>query len=250
MEGFAANSAALTSDYKGEDSGQILVSCSWNSHQHQVEALWNQHIAKLAIALGSKQVGSARWQMGGANGVEAEIRLPKKDARRLWTGILQHGLTVLYIVVVHLKEERAKFEPLATQIISSLRFPTRIDGVLSNEDGLPLPSGYSSIQPESILTDLADTAHWRAYTGSCGVDALQAFYIREVRNFGWSVSEYIPYPSTADLGFARLRLVRENEEVMLGILPYGSELKGNLPGRVVVKIGKSSLAAANSRENS
>ena len=114
--------------------------------------------------------------MGGASGVEAEILLPKKDERRLWTGILERGLTVLYFVVLHLKEERDQFEPLATQIISSLRFPAELEGVLTNEDGLPLPPGYSPIQPQSILEDIADATQWRAYDGKSGIDGLQAFY--------------------------------------------------------------------------
>jgi hypothetical protein len=237
VEGFAAIPEALTPDYSGENSGQILVSSTWNSYQQPVEPLWNQHMTKLAIGLGSKHVGSAPWQMGGASGVEAEIRLPKKDERRLWTGVLERGLTVMYFVVLHLKAERLKFEPLATQIISSLRFPAKIEGLLTSEDGLPLPPGYSPIPPQSILEDIGDAAQWRAYDGKSGIDGLQAFYVREARNYGWTVAEYAPFPSPADLGFARFKLVRNGEQVMLGILPYRGEEKGSVPGRLVFKIG-------------
>ena len=135
-----------------------------------------------------------------------------------------------------MKEEREKFEPLATQIISSLRFPSEITGVLTNQDGLPLPPGYTSIPPQDILEDIAEPTQWRAYEGKSGIDGLQAFYTREVRNFGWQILEYIPFPTAADLGFARFKLVKNGQEVMLGILPYKGGEKDGLPGRLAFKM--------------
>lgn len=237
VESFAANAEALTQDYTGEQSGLILVRGGWNSTRQPIQPLWNQHIGMLASWLGARQVGSAPWHMGGANGIEAEIVLPQKDNRRLWTGILERGLVVLHFVVLHLKEERAVFEPLATQIISSLRFPAEVAGVLTSEEGLPLPPGYTPIQVETILEDIADPTLWRAYNGQSGVDGLQAFYLREASNYGWNVEEYIPFPSPADLGFARLSLMKDNQKITLGIMPYTIEDKGYQPGRLVIKLG-------------
>ena len=123
VEAFAITSQALAPDYVGPDSGQILVRAEWNCAHQPIQPLWNRHIGMLASWLGAKQVGSALWRMGGASGIEAEIVLPKKDNRRLWTGILERNLIVLHFVVIHMKEERSSFEPLATQVISSLFLP-------------------------------------------------------------------------------------------------------------------------------
>jgi hypothetical protein len=236
LEGFAAIPEALTPDYNGQNSGQILVRGAWNCSRQSIQPLWNQHIGMLAGWLGAKQVGSAPWRMGGASGIEAEIMLPKKDERRLWTGILERGFLVLYFVTLHLKEERAIFEPMATQIISSLRFPAEVAGVLTSEDGLPLPPGYTPILPQVIVEDITDTKQWRAYEGQSGVDGLQAFYVREARNYGWTIAEYAPYPSPSDLGFARFRLVKDNQQVMLGIMPYSGNEKDQIVGRLVFKL--------------
>jgi hypothetical protein len=236
VEGFAAIPEALTPDYVGPDSGQILVRCEWNCARTQIEPIWNRHIGMLASWVGAKQLGSAPWRMGGASGIEAEIVLPKKDNRRLWTGILQRGLTVLNFVVLHLKEERAEFEPIATRIISSLRFPPEIAGVLTHENGLPLPPGYTPISPQAVVNDIADPQNWRAYSGQSGIDALQAFYLRESVNFGWTVEEYAPFPAPTELGFARLKLVKGSQSVMLGIMPYSSEDKTVTSAHLVFKL--------------
>lgn len=237
VEGFAAKQAALNPDYTGPEAGQVLVSASWNPTRQPVEPLWNQHVAKLAAWLGSRQVGSAVWQLGTARGVEAEIQLPKKDERRLWTGILENGFLVLYFVVLHLKEERLSFEPLATQVISSLRFLRGVEGVTAGEEGLPLPPGYAQIAPEQILEDIADPAQWRAYQGNSPIDALQAFYTREAPHFGWRMLEYAPFPSPNSLGFARFIFEKEGRQVTLGVLPYAGEEKGSLLGRLAIKLG-------------
>lgn len=237
IEAFASLPEALTPDYTGQNSGQILVRGEWNCARQPIEPIWNRHIGMLAGWLGAKQVGSAPWRMAGATGVEAEIVLPKKDNRRLWTGILERNFTVLHFIVLHLREERALFEPKATEIISSLRFPAEVAGVLTDEAGFPLPPDYFQVPPQQVIDDIVEPEKWRAYDGQSGVDALQAFYLREAPNYGWEVVEYVPFPSPSELGFARLRLVKAGRTVMLGLMPYKTETNGSaLPARLVFKL--------------
>lgn len=237
IEAFAAVPEALSPDYVGNNSGQILVRGEWNCARQAMEPIWSRHIGMLAGWLGAKQVGSAPWRMAGASGLEAEIVLPQKDQRRLWTGMLERNFTVLLFVVLHLKEEREIFEPVATQIISSLRFPAEIAGVLTDDEGFPLPPDYSPIQPQSVIEDISDPQNWRAYDGQSGVDALQAFYLREAPNYGWEIAEYVPFPSPSNLGFARLKLVKADRTVTLGLMPYKSESKSTtFPARLVFKL--------------
>src|SRR5689334_410631 len=87
-DAFVSVTEALDPYYEGADAGQILVRGEWNWERKPIEPLWNQHIGKLAGLMGAKEVGSAPWKLGQAAGLEAEIVLPKKDNRRLWTGIL------------------------------------------------------------------------------------------------------------------------------------------------------------------
>lgn len=236
VEAFAMIPEALTADYQGPRSGQILLRAEFNSVGQPIEPIWNRHVAMIASWLGAKQVGSAPWKMAGASGIEAEIVLPKKDERRLWTGILQRNLTVLNFLVLHLKEEYLLFQPLATQIIASLRFPQEVAGVLTSEDGFPLPPDYVSIPPQDILQDIRDPANWRAYDGQHSIDSLQAFYLREAPNFGWSILEFIPLSNQTDLGFARLKLKKGDRAITLGIMPYQEETSPVArPARLVIK---------------
>ncbi len=76
--------------YDGPDPGQIAIRGEWNWARKDITPLWNEHIGLLAGILGAKDIGSAPWKLGDATGVEAEIVLPKKENRRLWTGILTH----------------------------------------------------------------------------------------------------------------------------------------------------------------
>lgn len=221
VEGFAAVSAALQPGYEGPQSGHLLVRGEWNSGQRPLEPLWKRHIGKTAGFLGAKKVGAAPWRIGDATGFEAEIVLPKREKMRLWTGILARGFTVLHFMVSHLKEERAWFEPLVTGVIASLHFPTGVDGVVLNEEGLPLPPDYVPADASAIVEDIAGPAGWQAYEGPGSVGALQAFYWRETAVYGWRAVEYIPFPNTAGLGFARLRLHKGEQAVMLGIMPAG-----------------------------
>jgi hypothetical protein len=222
------------------DAGQLLVRGEWNWERKPIEPLWNKHIGMMAGLIGAKQVGSALWKLGDATGLEAEIVLAKKDNQRLWTGILMRDFRVLHFMVAHAREARQQFEPAATKVISSLRFPNRIFGIKANRDGLPLPPGYESIDPGSILADLADSTSWRAYSGSAGIGALQAFYLRELPIHNWDLEEYVPFPSSSELGFARLQLRRSNIRITLGMMPYDPAGWGTItpssPANIVIKV--------------
>lgn len=203
-------------------------------------SIWSQHIARSAGMMGARNVGSAPWRLAGASGFEAEIVLAKKEKQRFWTGILQHQFTVMKFVVTHPLEERQHFEPLATKIISSLQFINRAPNLLTTPDTLPLPPGYTPIDPRSLVNDIQDIAEWQAYTGSASVSALQAFYLREAANHGWAVLSYEPLSGRNDLGFARLELRQGIRSLMLGILPIGdAPVNSSSPGSLVIKVGLS-----------
>jgi hypothetical protein len=237
VETFVAIPEALDEDYAGPGSGQILVRGEWNPFGQPIEPIWTKQVGMMASWLGARKVGSAPWRMGGATGLEAEIQLPQKDQRRLWSGVLEREGVVLNFVALHLKEERAVFEPLATQIISSLQFPAEIAGVHTIEGGLPLPPGYTSIPAQDFIEGIPNPENWRAYDGRAGAGALQAFYWREARRFGWQIGEYIPYPGASDLGFARFLLEKDGKSITLGILPYQDEAEASmLLGRLAFKL--------------
>lgn len=235
-----ATNEALNSDNDELDSGQLLVRGEWNWERTPIEPLWTRHIGLLAGMMGAKQVGSAPWKLGDAVGLEAEIVMPKKDNRRLWTGILMHDFRVLHFMVTHPKETREAFEPEVTKVISSLRFPNRILGIKTNREGIPLPPRYESVDPKSILADVSDPANWRAYSGKAGIGALQAFYLRELPIHNWEMEEYVPFPSSSELGFARLQLRRSNLKITLGMMPYDPSGSGTItpssPANIVLKI--------------
>ena len=179
----------------------------WNAGGQKIEPLWAQHIAKLAGIIGPKQVGAAPWKMGGgSSGLEAEIVLPKRENKRLWTGILTRGLAVLHFTVMHSLEEKDAFEPIATRVISSLAFLGHASSVRTSEMELPLPPGYNPTDPTKIVTDNPNPTNWKAYEGNSSMGALQAFYMREAIYYGWQISSYLPFPGESELGFARLQL--------------------------------------------
>ncbi len=218
-DAFVATADALDLTYDGADAGQLMVRGEWNWEAKPIEPLWQRHIGMLAGMMGAKQVGSAPWKIGQASGLEAEIVLPKKDNRRLWTGILMHDFRVIHFMANHPKETRDTFQPIATKIVSSLQFPKQIRGIETSAEGIPLPPGYQPVAPENILSDIDSPSQWRAYAGSAGIGALQAFYLREAPNHGWELEEYVPYPSTSELGFARFKLRGKNSEVAAGLMP-------------------------------
>ncbi len=220
------------------NAGQISIRGEWNWERQSIEPLWIRHIGKLAGMIGAKQVGSAPWRLGEAEGLEAEIVLPKKDNRRLWTGVLKHDFRVLHFMVTHPKESRAQFEPVATKIIFSLRFLNRALGIRTSGEGIPLPPGYKAVDPQSILTDISDPTNWRAYSGKAGIGALQAFYLREAPTHNWKMEEYVPFPGPSELGFARLQLQRREQKIMLGMMPYDSTgtVTSSSPANIVFKV--------------
>jgi len=225
IEAFVAIPAALDEDYTGAQSGQVMVRCEWNPYGRPIGPIWTKQVGMMASWLGAKKVGSAPWRIGEAVGLEAEIQLPQKDQRRLWSGVLAHQGVVFNFVVLHLKEERAIFEPIATQIIASLQFPPE------------MPPGYAPSPAPDFSDDIPNPQHWRAYNGRAGADALQAFYVREAPRFGWQIGEYVPYPGTSDLGFARFRFEKDGRSITLGILPYQDEPQAQAPyGRLAFKL--------------
>ena len=235
-DGFAAIPEALTPGYAGDQSGHLLVRAEWNSARLPVGPLWNEHIARACGMIGAKKVGAAPWRMGGGVGFEAEIVLPKQSKNRLWTGTLTRDFLVLNFMVTHRKDERESFEPLVTRLISSLRFLERAGGIEINEIGIPLPPGYTPTDPRMVVDDIADPENWLAYDGREGSGALQAFYLREAPVHGWLVEEYVPFPGPSSPGFARLRLVRNEKSLILGIMPDSqAEEAAECPAKIVVK---------------
>jgi hypothetical protein len=233
---FAAIPEALDLEYSGPNAGYILVRADWNVANESLEELWNRHLGLAAGLIGAKKVSSAPWQMAGASGFEAEIVLPKKETLRLWTGILGRGFLVLNMVVSHPKEARSWFEPLATQIISSLKFPTTVGEYFTTRQGIPLPPGYKPIDPRLAVEDIPQPAQWQAFDGEISIGALQAFYLREAPACGWQVQEYVPFPIPSNLGFARLILSKEDQTVVLGLLPKGEQTVNSASSaRVVIK---------------
>lgn len=237
VEGFAAFPEALEGDYHGEKDGHLLVRAEWNGLMQDLEPLWNRHIGLTAGMLGAKKVGAAPWRMGGAVGMEAEIGLPKNSNQRLWVGILGRGPVALHFMVSHRLEERAWFEPLVTQLISSLRFVENEAELQHDANGLPLPPGYTSVAPTDIIQDIADSKLWRAYRGQSAIGALQAFYLREAQKHGWEIESFEPFPGPTDLGFARFQVRNGGISIILGLMPYGNEhVNSATPANLVIKI--------------
>jgi hypothetical protein len=235
-EGFASNPAALEVNAQGPGSGHILIRSDWNGTRQPVEQLWGQHIGQAAGMLMAKNVGSAPWQMGGAAGFEAEIVLPKRDDRRLWVGMLGYGFVLVQLMVVHPIVDREWFEPAATEIIKSLRFPLKMDGIRENSEGLPVPPEYKAVDPATIVPDIQSGDRWAAYDGKSSAGSLQAFYVREMLGRGWWLEELVPYPSDAELGFARLRFARQEDSITIGIMPDQSAKQPSAsPAQVMIR---------------
>jgi len=216
---FAARSECFDPLYEEPDAGFIAVKGEWNWAKKDIRPLWYENIGKTAGFLGAKDVGSAPWKMAGATGLEAEIVLPKKENRRLWTGILAYDFVVLHFMVSHPKIVRSYFEPLATNLISSLTFTAPNVALDTSPEGIPVPPGYLSIDPKTIIEDIDDASKWRAYDGNASIGALQSFFVRTLPSNGWEILEYVPFTSLSDLGFARYKIKKGTYEVMLGIMP-------------------------------
>ena len=215
-----------------KQDAHMLVRGEFNGYRKPIAPLWNQYITKLSIMLGAKKLGASPFSMGGANGFEAEIQLPKKLNRRLWAGVLARETTILHFMVSHPKEMRAAFEPQATKIITSLRFLDKVDGLKTNADGIPLPPDYHPVAPTTLVPDAKDEDNWEAYDGESDLGALQAFYLRELPQHGWEIDEFIPYPNQVEVAFVRLQIHKGGFFATLGILPFGEK---KLTGKIVAK---------------
>jgi len=230
-DGFAKDAQAFDQTVPfNQQAAHLLVRGEWNGRRQPIAPLWNQHITKLAIMLGAKKLGSSPFSMGGANGFEAEIQMPKRENRRLWAGILARDTIILHLMVSHPKEQRADFEPQATKIIASLRFLKNVEGLATTPEGLPLPPNYAPVDPASLVPDAQGNEKWQTHTGTSDIGALQAFYYRELPNYGWEISEFIPFPNQVDINFARLRIHKGDLTATLGVLPAADAKKtlGNL----------------------
>ena len=218
-DGFAEDPEAFQPGYTGERLGHLLIHPEWNALQKPVETLWKGHISKTAKMLGAKTIASSPWQMAGRSGLEVEVALPQKSKKRLWAGVLEHGLEVLTFMVLHWKENRGEFEPLVTNVISSLRFISRADQVAATSQHLPLPPQTTILDPHRVVDDIEDDRGWQAYGTPYSVGALQAFYTRELPNFKWEMDQYIPFPNQGNHPFARLTVTREQQTFLVGLLP-------------------------------
>jgi hypothetical protein len=79
--------------------------------------------------------------------------------------------------------------------------------------------------------------NWRAYDGGSQAGALQAFYLREAPNYGWQITEYVPFPSASELGFARIHPHNDARQLILGIMPFGeTKVTSASPARLVIKL--------------
>jgi hypothetical protein len=228
-DGFAEDSKAFQSDYQGDKLAQLLINGEWNSLKQPIHEIWQRHMGKTALMLGAKNLGSAVWEMAGAQGYEVEIVLPKKSRERIWVGILENGLLVLTFLVLHWKDNREEMEPLISRMIASLKYLESVDGIPLSPTGLPLPSQANPIKPQEIITDIPDPDNWQAYQGDFSIGSLQAFYLRELPRFGWQITRYVPFPNPGDLPFARLLLEKDGQSYSLGLMPgVGSEDTGNI----------------------
>jgi hypothetical protein len=233
IEAFAALKDALNTEYAGPQAGHVAVRCEFNHTGESIDPLWNEYISKLSIMLGAKQIGSAPLSMGGGKGYEAEIIMPKKNNKRLWTGILSYGLTIMHLMATHPLDLREWFEPLATRIVTSLRFISHVSDLPTTNDEIPLPPNYNTTDPTTILQDIKKEQNWLAYTGNATVAALQAFYVRELPKFNWEIDEFTPYPNQDKLRFARLIAKKEARTASLGIIPKAGE---EINSTVVIKL--------------
>jgi hypothetical protein len=214
--------------------GSLQVRAEWNGTLQSVEPIWTRHAGKLASIFGAREVGSAPWSMAGATGVEAEVQLPKKGGVRLWAGVLTTGYLVLQFAVTHVLEKKKELDPIYTRLISSLRFVDHIGDLKTNLQNIPLPPGCSPADPTKIVNEITDPQIWEAYREAGSIGALQAFYQRELPQYGWNVLEFVPFP-VSSFGFARFKLEREAQFITLGIMPSGEAVSNGSPAAVIIK---------------
>ena len=236
-DGFAADLRGLVRDAAGAGSGHILIQAEWDGRRLPVEPLWNAHLAKFATMVGAKQVGASAWAMAGASGFEAEIAMPKKEERRLWVGILSREATVLKFMVAHPTQDRPWFEPAVTEILKSLQFVDRVQGIRFHESGLPLPPDCRRIDPALALNDILEPEKWRVFECPHSLGGLHAFYLREAPAHGWQIETFESISGEPDTGFSRVRLRRDEKVIALGLLPYRPRhADETVLGRIAIKL--------------
>lgn len=240
---FAASQDCLDPLYEEPDAGFIAIRGEWNWAKKDIRPLWTENIGMVAGFMGAKDIGSAPWRLGGATGLEAEIVLPKKENRRLWTGILSHDFIVLHFMVSHPKIVRETFEPMATSVISSLKFTAPKIAMEKTVEGISIPPGYHVVDPKSVLDDIDDQANWRAYDGDASIGALQSFYVRELPANNWEILEYVPFTPLSELGFARYKIKKGDLYLTLGLLPARTDDVESSQNhtRIVYKVSDGSL---------
>lgn len=229
---FAAIPEGLDREYSGPKAGFVLVRGEFNHTGESIDPLWDSHITKISMMIGAKDLGSAPFAVEGGRGYEAEIVMPKSQNKRLWAGILSYGLTILHLMAEHPLDQKDSFEPIGSEIIKSLRFIRQIPDMDITENNMPLPSNVEPSDPNNLLPALDDLQLWEAYTSPSGIGSLQAFYTRELPRYGWEIAEFYPFPSQADIPYARIYLTRGKERVILAILPGPVE---NGPTGIMIK---------------
>jgi hypothetical protein len=221
-------------------AAQLLVMTEWNGLCLPLEPIWNQHIEILKDGFNPKDVRQAPWTLAGAVGTEAELGLRKRDNTFLWTGILTRDLIVLQFMLTYKTENTEVLKSVLTDLIASLRFVEQVEGIETNQAGIPLPPGYVPADPLEIVPDINTPNHWEAYStateeGAASLGALQAFYKRELAPRGWQVTEYIPYPGQMAISFARFSIRQEDRKVILGIMPPDEKADSPKAARVVIR---------------
>ena len=218
--------------------GHLIIAAEWIYPPRGIEQLWQKHILSTAGKVEAKNIGSAPWRIDKASGYEAEIVLPKRENKRLWTGILLYGPLLLNMVVAHHLKERNTFEPLISEILLSLEFPEHFPETVLNPIGVPLPPAYQLSDVKEILSDINEGDIWYAYQGKETIGSLQAFYARELTAAGWFIQEFVSFPEQAkDIGFCRIRIQKEEKNCILGLMPYGEEiLTSKSPANIVIKV--------------
>jgi hypothetical protein len=219
-DAFAQIEDAFDPGYAGPLGGHIMIHAEWNGLHRPVEPIWKEHVARVATMFGAKQVQSAPWRIGPAEGLEAEIALPKKEANRLWLGVLSHDMIMLKLLVAHPLARRAEFEPQATDVLRSLRFLESVPDLPQHPCGLPLPPDCTPQPTAEILEDLGSQGSWEVFGTPHSMGAVQAFFWREARAAGWEITSFQPYPGDHPLPFARVGLHKAGGAIALGILPH------------------------------
>jgi hypothetical protein len=219
-DAFARIEDALDPGYVGPLGGHIMVHAEWNGLHRAVEPIWREHVARVATMLGAKQVRSAPWRIGPGEGLEAEIALPKKEANRLWLGVLSHDMIMLKLLVAHPLACRAEFEPQATDVLRSLSFLESVPDLPQHPCGLPLPPDCTPQPTTEILEELGSQGSWEVFGTPHSMGAVQGFFWREARAAGWEITSFQPYPGDHPLPFARVGLHKAGRAIALGILPH------------------------------